>query len=97
MPVLQQLLRTEFTITKSLKYNVIAEAFFVHPEGISEEFNFKVANKTLYGGADNLKELLQENVQKILVEQGEFEAKGSGWSLDYPSKITLRVKQGNTR
>lgn len=35
---LQQLLSTELDKSMSLKYNVIAETFFVHSEGTSEEF-----------------------------------------------------------
>lgn len=92
-PLVEKLLRNELQTTNSLKYNIVAEAFFIHPEGTSEEFNFKVPSKTLYGGADNLKELLQEDTQRILAEQDDFEAKGSGWSLDYPSKVVLRVSR----
>ncbi|XP_054280057.1 uncharacterized protein LOC128998086 [Macrosteles quadrilineatus] len=94
LPVAEKLLREEFKTSPSLKYNMVVLSVFNHQhEGTQEEFNFKTSTRTVYGGSDDLQDILAQDGAKLLTEESEFEGKGSGWTLDHPSTLTLRVSR----
>lgn len=90
-PLLTTLLQDEVSAPgTSLKYYLLLEALYDHPEDIQDLFNFKTTTKTLHS-TDSLNEMLQNDTAKILQESTEAEMKGSGWSLVAPTTLTIHV------
>ncbi|XP_054270814.1 uncharacterized protein LOC128991718 [Macrosteles quadrilineatus] len=91
--VVLDILQDELRVTKSLKYNVVLEAVYCHPEGHCELMNFKTTSRLIHSACDELQELLKKDASKLLREESEAQAKGSGWTLHEVKSLTLRLSK----
>lgn len=63
---------------------------------MSDVFNFKTRNKTLFpASVGDLNKIAMKDKEKLLLEESTAESKGSGWELDCPLKLILRISQFN--
>lgn len=74
----------------SVKYNIVLECLYDHPEDLQDIFNFKTSTKTIHS-KENLEDMLQQDAEKLMLESSEAELKGSGWGLVAPTSLTLHV------
>lgn len=67
LSVVNDILKEQMEVYTSLKYNVVLEAVFVHPEGMKDTFNFKTKTRSLYPDDESgLQENLASDGEKLL-------------------------------
>ncbi|XP_063243247.1 uncharacterized protein LOC134542710 [Bacillus rossius redtenbacheri] len=79
----------------AIKFNVWLECNYTKPAPFDEGTDlraFKTPNVALYN-VDDIAEAIRNCIQKICREEGEYEGKGSGWSLTSVKHIQLRVSK----
>ena len=97
MPLLTDTLKVELDSNQCVKFQLFLESRFTHPTGeltVSPQ-NFKSCSKTLYrSSTDNdINQTLTEDMSSILTEVGEFEGRGSGWTLTEICELQLRISK----
>src|SRR5436190_2152525 len=97
MPLLTDTLKVELDSNQCVKFQLFLEARFTHPtdELTVNPQNFKSCSKTLYRSTtDNeINQTLTEDISSILTEVGEFEGRGSGWTLTEICELQLRISK----
>jgi len=96
-PLLTNTLRNELGLNQAVKFQIFLNVLYAHPTGEIkiEPFNFKSNSKTVYptSEANTLTDMLNEDYESILGEMDDFEARGSGWSLQGGAELQLRISK----
>lgn len=92
--VVKEILSSEIEITRSLKYNLVLEARYEHPEeGLINTRNFKTKSRMLFPETDDIDSQLHSDGLKLLKEEEEAEAEKSGWIFLDIKSLVLRVSK----
>jgi hypothetical protein len=87
---------SEQAMEHNLKVNLVLIAEFIKPamdDYLRQDMNFKTKNTIILPTTTNIEEIIKDKEKKILTEMGEFEAKGSGWTLNKTLNIELRINR----
>lgn len=94
LQVVKDILLREMEITRSIKFNMVLEAHYEHPEeGQTDTRNFKTRSRMLFAETDDLDTQLQRDGAKLLQEESESVAEKSGWIFLNVKCLTLRVSK----
>lgn len=96
LEIVKEILQREMEVSRSLKYNLVLEARYEHPEeGLLNTRNFKTRSRMLFPETDDLDALLHSDGLKLLQEEEEADAEKSGWIFISSKCLTLRVSKFN--
>lgn len=94
LPTVKEILQTELQDSNTMKINMVLLALYNHPDGELQEFNFKTSSKTLNSGdLHSADEFLKKEFGKMLMEESEQQGKNSGWSLQEPVSLILKISK----
>lgn len=94
MTIIQNTLKSELKRLNCIKFNIIMDTIFSNIENETSQRGFIARSRSIIK-TSNIKEVVEECVQELILKVTEHEARGSGWSLLQVSSMDVRVhKQG---